>query len=159
MFARYKNRLRCRAPLVYHRSMVIGYHLIWTAYGWWLPNDPRGSTSHRIRQNNANASTAVYVRAGLRRLAAARRTQPHLALRKTTARRTVQAEVKPNEHAHAAARATGGFFMQLSSPELVDGRACVYNADGIHDWVLFVHPARCDGWALPAGVESARAFL
>lgn len=29
--------------------MVIGYHLVWTAYGWWLPNDPRGSSSHEIR--------------------------------------------------------------------------------------------------------------
>jgi REP element-mobilizing transposase RayT len=29
--------------------MVIGYHLIWTAYGLWLPNDPRGSSSHEIR--------------------------------------------------------------------------------------------------------------
>jgi len=25
--------------------IVIGHHLILTAYGWWLPNDPRGSTS------------------------------------------------------------------------------------------------------------------
>jgi REP element-mobilizing transposase RayT len=31
--------------------MVIGYHLIWTLYGWWLPNDPRGSTSERIRND------------------------------------------------------------------------------------------------------------
>lgn len=29
--------------------MIAGYHLIWTAYGWWLPNDPRGSSSHTIR--------------------------------------------------------------------------------------------------------------
>lgn len=29
--------------------MVIGYHLVWTAYGWWLPNDPRGSGSHELR--------------------------------------------------------------------------------------------------------------
>ena len=29
--------------------MVAGYHLIWTAYGYWLPNDPRGSSSHEIR--------------------------------------------------------------------------------------------------------------
>lgn len=29
--------------------MVVGYHLIWTVYGWWLPNDPRGSSSHEIR--------------------------------------------------------------------------------------------------------------
>jgi len=31
--------------------MVVGYHLIWTAYGWWLPNDLRGSSSHVIHQN------------------------------------------------------------------------------------------------------------
>src|SRR2546423_322326 len=28
---------------------VIAHHLIWTGYGWWLPNDPRGSMSHHIR--------------------------------------------------------------------------------------------------------------
>jgi REP element-mobilizing transposase RayT len=28
--------------------IVIAYHLIWTAYGWWLPNDLRGSSSHAI---------------------------------------------------------------------------------------------------------------
>ncbi len=27
------------------RPLVIAYHLMWTAYGFWLPNDPRGSTS------------------------------------------------------------------------------------------------------------------
>src|SRR5260221_10389422 len=25
--------------------IVIAHHLVWTAYGWWLPNDPRGSGS------------------------------------------------------------------------------------------------------------------
>jgi hypothetical protein len=29
--------------------MVIAYHLIATAYGWWLPNDLRGSMSKNIR--------------------------------------------------------------------------------------------------------------
>jgi hypothetical protein len=28
--------------------IVIAYHLIWTVYGWWLPNDPRGSGSTSI---------------------------------------------------------------------------------------------------------------
>jgi REP element-mobilizing transposase RayT len=28
--------------------IVIAYHLIWTAYGYWLPNDPRGSMSKSI---------------------------------------------------------------------------------------------------------------
>lgn len=31
------------------RPIVIAYHLIWTGYGWWLPNDPRGSQSQTIR--------------------------------------------------------------------------------------------------------------
>lgn len=29
--------------------MVLAYHLIFTAYGFWLPNDPRGSWSDTIR--------------------------------------------------------------------------------------------------------------
>jgi REP-associated tyrosine transposase len=32
--------------------MVAGHHLIFTAYGWWLPNDPRGSSSHEIRMDH-----------------------------------------------------------------------------------------------------------
>ena len=32
-------------------SIVVAYHLVWTGYGWWLPNDPRGSTSHTIRSD------------------------------------------------------------------------------------------------------------
>jgi REP element-mobilizing transposase RayT len=31
--------------------LVIAYHLMWTTYGWWLPNDPRGSTSRTIRSD------------------------------------------------------------------------------------------------------------
>jgi REP element-mobilizing transposase RayT len=31
--------------------MVVAHHLIWTAYGWWLPNDPRGSMSRIIRND------------------------------------------------------------------------------------------------------------
>jgi REP element-mobilizing transposase RayT len=31
--------------------MVIAYHHIWVAYGWWLPNDPRGSTSRGLRND------------------------------------------------------------------------------------------------------------
>jgi REP element-mobilizing transposase RayT len=29
--------------------MVAAYHLIWTIYGAWLPNDPRGSNSTEVR--------------------------------------------------------------------------------------------------------------
>ena len=31
--------------------MVAAYHLIWTVYGVWLPNDPRGSGSTEIRSS------------------------------------------------------------------------------------------------------------
>jgi len=33
------------------KPIVIGYHLMWTLYGWWLPNDPRGSTSNALRND------------------------------------------------------------------------------------------------------------
>src|SRR5262245_38365759 len=30
-------------------DVIVGHHLLWTAYGCWLPNDPRGSSSHEVR--------------------------------------------------------------------------------------------------------------
>src|SRR5260370_35272341 len=33
------------------QPIVIAYHLVWTAYGWWLPNDPRGSGSREVRRD------------------------------------------------------------------------------------------------------------
>ncbi len=33
------------------KPLVIAHHLIWTAYGYWLPNDPRGSGSFSIRND------------------------------------------------------------------------------------------------------------
>lgn len=32
--------------------MIAAYHLLWTIYGYWLPNDPRGSVSQRIRNDS-----------------------------------------------------------------------------------------------------------
>jgi REP element-mobilizing transposase RayT len=31
--------------------IVIAHHIMWTLYGWWLPNDPRGSTSRSTRND------------------------------------------------------------------------------------------------------------
>jgi REP element-mobilizing transposase RayT len=28
--------------------MILACHLVWTAYGWWFPNDPRGSWSKEL---------------------------------------------------------------------------------------------------------------
>lgn len=41
-------------------AIVIAYHLIWVAYGWWLPNDPRGSTSKMIRNDVIGELGALY---------------------------------------------------------------------------------------------------
>ncbi len=30
--------------------MIVGFHFIFSAYGFWLPNDPRGSWSSMVRQ-------------------------------------------------------------------------------------------------------------
>ena len=35
--------------------MVIAYHLVWTVYGTWLPNDPRGSGSKAVFDPNIAA--------------------------------------------------------------------------------------------------------
>ncbi|MEM8737892.1 MAG: transposase [Planctomycetota bacterium] len=35
--------------------MVIAYHLVLTAYGFWLPNDPRGSWSEVVRATELRA--------------------------------------------------------------------------------------------------------
>ena len=40
--------------------IVIAYHLIWTAYGWWLPNDPRGSMSRFVASDLLSELGAVH---------------------------------------------------------------------------------------------------
>ena len=34
------------------RPLVIAHHVIFGPYGWWLPNDPRGSSSYGLRNIN-----------------------------------------------------------------------------------------------------------
>jgi REP element-mobilizing transposase RayT len=34
-----------------NKPIVIAHHIMWTLYGWWLPNDLRGSTSRTIRND------------------------------------------------------------------------------------------------------------
>ncbi|MFG0251285.1 MAG: hypothetical protein ACF8NJ_00250, partial [Phycisphaerales bacterium JB038] len=37
------------------KPLVIAHHLIWTVYGRWLPNDPRGSTSQLVASDRIAA--------------------------------------------------------------------------------------------------------
>src|SRR5439155_22569198 len=50
--------------------MVLAHHLIFTAYGFWLPNDPRGSWSDFVRSWELfwhGAATKVTTRASVAR--------------------------------------------------------------------------------------------
>src|SRR5882757_6425768 len=35
-------------PIHFAEQMIIGYHVIFSTYGFWLPNDPRGSWSEFV---------------------------------------------------------------------------------------------------------------
>jgi hypothetical protein len=67
-------------------SMIRAYHAIFTTYGWWLPNDPRGSWSDFVRSWELlqfGGATKVSTR---RSLAA----QPHQASRRRAAKQALQ---------------------------------------------------------------------
>lgn len=53
--------------------LVIAYHLIWTVYGWWLPNDPRGSTSRAIASERIASIPESELHFGRRRVQPASR--------------------------------------------------------------------------------------
>ncbi len=42
------------------RGRVLAHHLIWTGYGHWLPNDPRGSGSLAIAKEELRELGAVH---------------------------------------------------------------------------------------------------
>ena len=41
--------------------MIAAYHLIWTIYGAWLPNDPRGSGSEKVAADVIAASARMNI--------------------------------------------------------------------------------------------------
>jgi len=42
------------------RPLLIAYHLIWTGYGHWLPNDPRGSGSTSVLKDSIAALGEIH---------------------------------------------------------------------------------------------------
>jgi hypothetical protein len=42
------------------KPLAIAYHLVWAAYGWWLPNDPRGSISAGMADENIKGLGAAH---------------------------------------------------------------------------------------------------
>jgi hypothetical protein len=63
--------LACARTTLATVPIVIAYHLIWTVYGWWLPNDPRGSGSRFINSDTIAALGELHP--GRKRIQPARR--------------------------------------------------------------------------------------
>lgn len=66
--------------------MVIAYHTIITAYGFWLPNDPRGSWSDYVRSwelRRFGPATKVETRRSVAR-------RPHDRLRRLAAKQALK---------------------------------------------------------------------
>jgi hypothetical protein len=53
-------RHRCDSRSLIMRGRVLAHHLIWTGYGHWLPNDPRGSGSAAIFKEELQKLGAIH---------------------------------------------------------------------------------------------------
>ena len=107
--------------------MIVGYHVIFAAYGFWLPNDPRGSWSKFV------GSLDLYYAAG----AATTTTDPRSLARKSHDRQKRLAgkaalKHRPVQFTGVQARAIGRGFSQylLQSDDPV--WACAIMPDHVH---------------------------
>lgn len=66
--------------------MVLGYHFIFSAYGFWLPNDPRGSWSDVVREFDLQAFGPATKVATTRSLA----NRPHDVQKRIAAKRALR---------------------------------------------------------------------
>src|SRR6266536_1744451 len=83
--------------------LVIAYHLILTAYGFWLPNDPRGSWSDVVRSWELlrfGKATKTYERRSLAR-------KPHDRAKRLAAKRSLVREAVEFNGLQARAIANG----------------------------------------------------
>lgn len=58
--------------------MILAWHLVWTAYGWWFPNDPRGSWSKEIWKPGLKCLAASFTRRNRRGRKPVQPTPPQL---------------------------------------------------------------------------------
>ncbi|MAF57785.1 MAG: hypothetical protein CMK03_07645 [Ponticaulis sp.] len=106
--------------------MVIGYHLIFGAYGFWLPNDPRGSWSTEVwakRLRPFGEATKVDTRRSV-----AHRSHDH------DRRREAKEHLKypALQFTGAQARAVGRGFARILETLEMDVHACSIMPDHVH---------------------------
>ena len=106
--------------------MVLGYHLIISAYGFWLPNDPRGSWSWVVRNPN------------LREFGAATKVETHRSVARRPHDRALRMAAKkalsrpPVRFNGVQARAVGAGFAHYVHQSGVTVWACAVMPDHAH---------------------------
>lgn len=113
---------------------MVGLHLIFSTYGFWLPNDPRGSGSTRVRTSHVNDAGGEATKVSTTRSAAAR---PHDRRLRLAAKQALK--YPPVELSELQARAVArGIAAMLPKVELVI-HACAIMPDHVHA-VVAGHP-------------------
>ncbi len=106
--------------------MVIAYHITFGAYGFWLPNDPRGSWSEDVWAQHLRPfgdATTVQTQRSLAR-------EPHDHSKRLHAKQSLQ--YPPVKFNGVQARAVGRGFARAVGQFEVTARACAIMPDHVH---------------------------
>ena len=107
--------------------MIAAYHIIFSAYGFWLPNDPRGSGSNYIY------SKAIYVAGGPATKTNERRSVAHRAHDRELRKKTELAlSQKPVRFTGVQARAIARGFAAYLAKASIAVYACSILPDHVH---------------------------
>lgn len=139
------------AALLTGARLILGYHLILTAYGFWLPNDPRGSWSDFVGAwELLKFGPATKVNSG-RSVAA----MPH----NHELRRAAKAALKypPVEFTGHQASAIAQGFREACTVHEIRVWACAILPEHVH-LVIQRHALRAEGIGWRLKIESTRAL-
>lgn len=128
-----------------HRRSVLGVHLCWGTYGFWLPNDPRGSGSREVWGENLKPFGEATFLPDRKR---SRARQGHDWQRRFAAKKALvrPAVLFDGYQAKCAATAFGACLTSLD----ISCWACVVLPDHVH---LVVGPSRIHGDELTAELK------
>ena len=105
--------------------VVIAYHLIWTVYGWWLPNDLCGSTSRSVTMDHIAALGSLHF--GRKRVQPAARDVRAFYEQAAKALKHPLLEIRD-----AALDIVAGAFAQVIAQQMYTCYACAIMPDHVH---------------------------
>ena len=110
--------------------MIVGYHCILSTYGFWLPNDPRGSWSQFVASWDLFCAGGCATKLETRRSVAAARLTPGELQRRQMARHTLAH--KPVAFTGIQARAVGMAFATVCTVKRYRVHACAIMPQHVH---------------------------